>query len=172
MSFTLRCHGNEYDDLPILFHFSSMWHSSCSMQIFNKITMSAQLVIVPFKVLFVFLGSVHITDRRGNNGIAMSNNDEWRQVVADSVVEHTLLAYEWGIKSSIQNKSNGSVSRKRYRHKSMPFFVSLYVWLVWCTVYDTSVRQHLDLTLWPPSCSGQISGHKSTYIKVWRCTLV
>ena len=23
MSFTLRCHGNEYDDLLILFHFSS-----------------------------------------------------------------------------------------------------------------------------------------------------
>ena len=30
--------------------------------------------------------------------------------------------------------------------------------------------KHLDLTLWPPSCSGKISGHKSTYIKVWRCT--
>ena len=25
----------------------------------------------------------------------------------------------------------------------------------------------LGLTLWPPSCSGKISFHKSTYIKIW-----
>ena len=30
----------------------------------------------------------------------------------------------------------------------------------------------IDATLWPPSYSGNISGHKSTYIKVWWCTFV
>ena len=48
MSFTLRC--NEYDDLLTLFLFYPVRRSSCSMQSFNKKTMSDQLVIFPFKV--------------------------------------------------------------------------------------------------------------------------
>ena len=51
MSFTLRCHGNEFDDLLTLFHFSSVRHSSFSMRCLNKKIMSDQLVIVPFNNL-------------------------------------------------------------------------------------------------------------------------
>ena len=46
-----HCHGNEYDDLLTLFHLAR--HSSCSMQSFNKMTMSDQLVIVLFKFKLV-----------------------------------------------------------------------------------------------------------------------
>ena len=46
VSFMLRCHGNDFDDLLTLFHFSStVRRSSCSMQSFNKKTMSVILVI-------------------------------------------------------------------------------------------------------------------------------
>ena len=36
---------------------------------------------------------------------------------------------------------------------------------MWLTL--AAVMFHLDLTLWPPSCFGKISSHKSTYTKVW-----
>ena len=49
VSFMLRCHGNEYDDLLILFRFSSSETFFLQCAKINKKTMSDQLVIFPFK---------------------------------------------------------------------------------------------------------------------------
>ena len=52
LSFTLDCHGNEFDDLLALFHFSSSETFFLQYAVsFNKKTMSDQLVTFPFNIL-------------------------------------------------------------------------------------------------------------------------
>ena len=36
-----------------------------------------------------FVAQCDLTDRRVNNNIALSNNDEWRQVVVDNMLYNT-----------------------------------------------------------------------------------